>query len=343
MNTQHRDMNGTRKTIIGTILSICILACMLVVSFYTLRFFRISGISPQLVYQAATKNYSGLKQTDGRTSILLLGISGGSRDGSQLTDTMLVVSANLRTGRVLLVSVPRDIWSPTIKDKINSAYYYGEQKKKKGGLMLSKVVVEDTIGLPIHYVFRIDFSGFIRLIDSIGGIDVNIPRSFVDTQFPADDTQSDACKLHPDSDVCIYTTVSFTHGMDHMSGKRALTYARSRHANGEEGSDFARSKRQQEILLAVKNKLLHPTQWFSPERFKAVLSIWPEAVEHTANAGEGISLFSLFFRSSDPDTKKLAIDHLFESPDPSVFGGRFVLVPIESWDAIYAYMAKEIR
>ncbi len=338
MNTHDRD--GRRRMIAGRVRNSIVLISVVVVVFYILRFVRISGISPQLVYRIATHNYRSLKQTDGRTSVLLLGISGGNREGSQLTDTMLVATANLLTGSVSLLSVPRDIWSSTLKDKINSAYYHGEQKKKAGGLVLSKVVVEDTIGIPIHYVFRIDFDGFTRLIDNLGGIDVRIPRSFVDTQFPTEDTKRDACTREPDSQTCIYTTVSFAQGIEHMDGKRALTYARSR---GEEGSDFARSVRQQEVLLAVKNTVLHPTRWLTPARFTALRALWPEAVEHTATVGEGAALFSLFFRSRTSDTKMVAIDHLFESPDPGSFWGRYVLVPIESWESVHAYVENELR
>ena len=73
---------------------------------------------------------------------------------------MFTLSLNTATKTVALISIPRDIWSETLKDKVNTAYHYGEEKKKGGGLLLSKVSVEDVIGIPVQYAVVIDFSGF---------------------------------------------------------------------------------------------------------------------------------------------------------------------------------------
>ena len=75
------------------------------------------------------------------------------------------VSLDFKKRKALLVSLPRDIWSPTLRDKINSAFHYGEEKKKGGGLTLAKFVVEEVLGQPVHYSILVDFSSFKGLID----------------------------------------------------------------------------------------------------------------------------------------------------------------------------------
>ena len=98
-----------------------------------------------------------LASSSDRTNILLLGIGGGNHEGSDLTDTMMVLSLDNKKKTSAFISVPRDIWSETLKDRVNSAYHYGEEKKKGGGLLLAKVTVEDIVGMPIHYAVVVDF------------------------------------------------------------------------------------------------------------------------------------------------------------------------------------------
>ena len=107
-------------------------------------------LTPGTVIRLLFDSGAPLQATGGRTNILLLGIAVGSHPGSDLTDTMMILSFAPENRTLAFISLPRDIWSETLQDKINSAYHYGEEKKKGGGLVLAKTIVEDVSGLPIH-------------------------------------------------------------------------------------------------------------------------------------------------------------------------------------------------
>ena len=114
-----------------------------------------------------------LKTYDNQVNILLLGIAGGQHEGPNLSDSNIVANYNFKTNKLTTVSIPRDLWSPTLNDKINSAYAYGEAKKPgKGGFILAKAEIEAVIGLPIQYAAVVDFQQFKELIDFLGGIEI---------------------------------------------------------------------------------------------------------------------------------------------------------------------------
>ncbi len=200
---------------------------------------------------------TSLPASSGRTNFLIMGREGpgSSRAGTDLTDTMILalVAAD---GDTVMLSIPRDLWVSSLRAKINTAYYYGEQRQPGGGgIILAKAAVEEVIGQPVHYAVVIDFAGFEQIIDLIGGVDINVDRSFVDNKFPVPGRENDDCG----KDVqhrCRYQTVQFAAGWQHMDGATALKFVRSRQAEGEEGTDFARSRRQEKLLLALKSKLL---------------------------------------------------------------------------------------
>ena len=213
------------------------------------------GLTPVSMFQLATDGEAMVKSDNGRVNILLLGVGGGIHEGPDLTDTIIVISFHLTKKRLALISIPRDVWSDSLKDRVNSAYHYGEAKKEGGGLTLSKIIIEDIAGVPIHYAMVIDFSQFETLIDYIGGIDVVVPAAFTDTQYPIAGKENDECG----GDLtyrCRYQTLTFEKGLQHMDGSRALMYVRTRHAEGGDGNDFARGRRQQDVIIAVKTKIL---------------------------------------------------------------------------------------
>jgi len=200
-----------------------------------------------------------------RVTVLLLGFGGAGHDGGYLTDTLQVMSFEPKTGAVTLISVPRDLWIqvPSYQGRgdywgrINEAYTVGMgqvdrndmnvpyAKHDAGGQQAMKAVSQ-VLGIQIDYWISMDFVGFRRFIDAIGGVDVNVERAFTDTEYPNND----------DADVDpSYRTVHFDAGLQHMDGETAITFARSRHAP-EDGSDFGRSRRQQLLMEAVKDKVV---------------------------------------------------------------------------------------
>lgn len=213
-----------------------------------------------------------LKQTDGRTNILLLGIGGGNHDGPNMTDSIMVISFKQNsTTSVVLISLPRDIYLENLGDKINSAYDTGKTKKPDGGgILLAKSAVSEITGIPIHYALVIDFSGFEKAINLLGGIDVKIENTFDDYQYPISGKENDLCGMDPgkkeEEYLCRYEHLHLDAGPAHLSGEEALKYVRSRHASGDEGTDFARARRQQIVLEAVKTKILSLNTLLQPQR-----------------------------------------------------------------------------
>lgn len=303
-------------------------------------FMRGTSLTPSILVRLLFDTGAPLKKTDNKTNILLLGIPGGTHAGPTLTDSITVLSLD-RNKSLTLVSLPRDIWSETLKDKINSAYFYGEEKKKGGGMLLSKVVSEDVIGIPIHYALVVDFSGFKRVIDEIGGIDVAVARSFIDPEFPIEGKEEDLCNGDR-TFACRYETVQFQAGMTHMDGMTALKYIRSRHAEGQEGTDFARGRRQQEVILALKQKLTTPGAWMSFDRIKSLTNAFDEATDTDMNIGELLTIGKIMARIGQEHIGKVSIQDLLYDPPLWQYDGKYVLVPREGFPAIHEYIKSKL-
>lgn len=186
-------------------------------------------------------------QSEEQMNVLILGIGGPGHEGSNLTDSILFASVNLKDHKVGLVSIPRDLAYPLGGgrfEKINSVHAYAEQEAPGEGAVRTAQAFSQLFDTRIDHVVRIDFQGFTKLIDAIGGITVPVENGFTDPSYPSNSP--------PNS----WKTVSFKKGSQEMNGERALTFARSRHGNNGEGTDFARSRRQQLVMIAVRDKLL---------------------------------------------------------------------------------------
>jgi LCP family protein required for cell wall assembly len=240
-------------------------------------------------------------------SFLLLGYGGGVHDGTYLTDTMMVVRLDTKTKNVTLFSIPRDLWVklPTksgadFHTKINAVYQlelfpddFPDLKK-----ISTKTVLSQITGLSIDGYVSINFAGFTKAIDILGGIDVDVKKPFTDTQYPIDGKEKDLCdketedlfkkaepftapgfnpeqrdQLFKDEPKfeefmknatispelafpCRYEKLDFKSGINHMDGKTALKFARSRHSL-DDGGDFNRALRQQQLIEAIKNKIIN--------------------------------------------------------------------------------------
>jgi LCP family protein required for cell wall assembly len=248
-------------------------AIVLVVLLFSVLFFNQIITSFSFLYNLTLNNTIELKKEKGGSfNILLLGIGGGSHDGPELTDTIILTNINLSTKTVNLISVPRDLWIPKLKDKINKAYSSGQEKGKQG-MLLAKATAQEVLGQQIDYVVVLDFSGFTKLVDYLGGIDVNVLNTLDDYNYPLDGKEVDVCdkstgeieqfSATASAEIdfwefysCRYTHLHIDKGLVHMDGKTALSFVRSRHAEGAEGTDFARSARQQQVIAAIRQKIL---------------------------------------------------------------------------------------
>lgn len=203
-------------------------------------------------------------QNGERISVLLVGFGGPGHDGGYLTDSIQVMTFDPKEGSITLISLPRDLFIQIPAQngrggywgRINEAYTAGMgnvdrnemrvsyEKHEAGGQLAMKAVAQ-VLGIPIDYWISMDFVGFKQFIDAIGGVDVNVEKAFVDYQYPNNDDAS----VDPS-----YRTVRFAAGMQHMDGETAIAFARSRYS-AEDGNDFSRSRRQQLLMSAVKDKL----------------------------------------------------------------------------------------
>lgn len=222
-----------------------------------------------VLFQVVFNNKIELRKSDHNINVLILGKAGGQHEGPDLTDTIIFSSLDIKKQRVTMVSIPRDLWSFDLKGKVNTAYLVGESKKKGGGITLAKSVINRIVGQPIDYAIVIDFSGFEKSVDLLGGIDVEVNRGFDDYEYPITGKENDPCENKPEeldalatassqleAFPCRYIHVRFDSGRQHMDGETALRFVRSRHAQGPEGSDFARSQRQEKIINSLRDKVL---------------------------------------------------------------------------------------
>jgi LCP family protein required for cell wall assembly len=239
--------------------------------------YKTAGIYP-FVFQLLFNKQVELKQTtDNKINILLLGIGGGNHDGPNLTDTIILANVDPKGNKVTLVSIPRDLWFPDLNGtnkKINGAY-------ADGGLIEAKAAISKITGQSIDYGIRVDFSGFVKAVDIVGGLDINVDNTFDDYQYPISGKEDDACGLSEqaiqqfiatdsaEADLplefpCRYKHLHFDKGLQRIDGETALEFVRSRHGTGVESGDFARSKRQEKVITAFKNKILSPQTLINP-------------------------------------------------------------------------------
>jgi len=215
---------------------------------------------------------------NGRTNILILGKGGEGHEAPDLTDTIMVASISYKNPQISFIPLPRDIWIKELRAKLNSVYYWGNKKQEKGGLILAKSAVEKLLDEPIQYGVVVDFSGFKKIIDILGNIEVEVEREFTDTKFPIPGRENDLCD--GDSEYnCRYETITFKKGKQLMDGETALKFVRSRHAEGDEGTDLARSARQQKVISAIKEKALSPQIIFSQKKIDELITALEEHVE----------------------------------------------------------------
>ena len=178
-----------------------------------------------------------------RTTILLLGVDARSGQTVARTDTIMLLTVNPETGAVGMMSIPRDLKvhpTPLNRDmKITSVYPAGEAAGYPGGgPALLNETIEELLGYSADYYIVVNFEGFKQIIDLIGGVDIDVPYEIYDDKYP-------------DENFGYLPPVHFLPGNQHMDGDTALKYARTRHAD----NDYARAGRQQQVIMAIKDKV----------------------------------------------------------------------------------------
>jgi LCP family protein required for cell wall assembly len=285
--------------------------------------------------------------------VLFLGIGGGKHDGPLLTDTIIYASIDPKSQKITLISIPRDLWVPDLEPankKINGAYAYGEEEQKNGGLILMKAAVEKILKQPVDYILRIDFNGFVKAIDEVGGIDVNVEKSFEDLEYPISGKEIDDCGFTADefekratssaiaeAFPCRYEQVFFKQGIEHMDGSRALKFVRSRHAVGSEGTDFARAKRQEIVIEAFKNKIFSLNTLLNPGKLMGLYDVFQDSIHTNIQQSEYDDFVKLAQKMKDAQTNNVVFFYsdpysekqgIFINPLPSAeYDNQWILIP----------------
>lgn len=196
-------------------------------------------------------------ENKGRVNILLLGIGGKGHSGGDLTDTIMVASVKPGTNEASLLSIPRDLYvkipNTNKSSKINAVKFLGDKSREKNGIELLKQTVSEVSGLDIHYYIQLDFSGFIKIVDDLEGIDVYLKNDINDPAYPNFNRGYDPFYIKK--------------GWHHLDGATALKVARSRHSTM---GDFDRIERQQDIIKAVKQKAFEKYSEFDVFTLKKV-------------------------------------------------------------------------
>ncbi len=314
-----------------------------------------------------------LQETNGQTNILLLGIGGGSHDGPNLTDTIIFASINQKTNTIHLISIPRDLWvvNGNTGEKINEAYADGQDNNGKG-LVYTKAVVENVIGQPIHYGLRIDFGGFVKAVDLLGGLDVQVDETLDDYNYPIEGKEDDSCGHTPEEvqqfsatdsaemDAwklfsCRYTHLHVDKGLQHMNGITALEFVRSRHGVGDEGTDFARSHRQQFVIEAFRNKVLSAGILFNPSKIVGLYGILKDSIDTDISQEDFAPFISLAQKLKSAKMYSTVIDYgdsvtgrpglLEQGPIDKAHSFAYILIPRvgdQNFSEIHAYVTCEL-
>ncbi len=203
--------------------------------------------SPSVPYPTAIPPPAILSDYPDVITFLLIG-SDKRPGGSYRTDTMVIAILRPKEDQVSLISIPRDLWVYIPEwemQRVNTAYMHGEiSGYPGGGPQLLKDTIEYNLGLHIDHTAMVEFDGFRRIVDTLGGIDLPVACAYTDWRLISPE-------LDPENENNWYLYTAGP-GLMHMDGDLALWYARSR----SKSNDFDRGRRQQEVLRAIYSRAL---------------------------------------------------------------------------------------
>jgi LCP family protein required for cell wall assembly len=268
---------------------------------------------------------------NGYTNIVLLGDGGHVRDGADLVDTIIVASIDFKNGTVSMLSIRRDYYltNPEYNThKINELYRNNKKTMGDDGYSLFAKAAGEITGLDIPYYARVDFNAFVEVVDSLGGITVDVKEPIYDPYYPNEMDDG-------------YTVFELKAGPQEMNGETALKFTRSRKTT----SDFDRALRQQQVIMALKEKAMSKDVLTSP---KTLMKLY-DAIRSNLNTNLSLTeMITLAGLAQKIDRSKLVTKVLHD--DPTREGGflytperqytnnQFALVPDgDNLDMIHQY------
>jgi LCP family protein required for cell wall assembly len=276
---------------------------------------------------------------DERLNILLVGYGGPGHDGPYLTDSIMLLSIRPASREAVMISLPRDLWvkipalprNGSLVGKLNSAYAIGtdhtsypnvrtDWKTDTGGGDLAAATVSPVTGQHVDYWVGVDFKAFRDVVNALGGVRVNVPTGLDDPYFPQGETTG---TMH----------VHINAGWQQFDGERALEYARSR----ETTSDFDRSKRQQLVMLAVRQRAVSLN---AVPRLFSVLGALRNNVRTNLRPAEMRQLADLAGQLKDKDIRHIGVDTTNLLRNTVSGNGQYILVPLDpTYGTLQQYLA----
>jgi LCP family protein required for cell wall assembly len=257
---------------------------------------------------------SNVPQT-GAFTVLLLGSDDDSKFEADhvLTQSMILVRVIPATKQVIMLSIPRDLWVPLSSGgsyKIDGAYSYG-------GAGEAIATVQQNFGVHINYYIWVGLLGLIRVIDAIGGVDVVTSNPVLDDYYPLDIYSNNRYG---------YSRIAVLGGAQHLDGVHALQYVRSRHNDLQ--SDFGRSRRQQQVLLAIRQK----AKQLSPEDLPALAQAIGGELKTNISINQVGQMLPLAASFDNPDAiQQIVLASPYTSggaPDDSLYGNWNLILPL---------------
>ena len=277
------------------------------------------------------------RDENGYTNVLLLGDGGHVRDGADLIDTIMVASFDYEDNSVALLSIPRDLYieadetlGVTYGGKINELYRNHKNliENENDRFELFKRVAGEVVGLDIQYYVRVDFNAFVEVVDSLGGITVDVQEDIYDPFYPNETDDG-------------YTLFTISKGLQEMDGETALKFVRSRKTT----SDFDRAGRQQLVIEAIQQEALGKNILTSPGKLKDIYYAIQNNVNTDMTLREMISMAGV---GKNMDRSKVVRKVIHDdpgqeggflyTPERELYNGQFVLIPFgNNLDLIHKY------
>ena len=290
----------------------------------------ITGFKPEDVLFALGSELK--KDEHGYTNIVLLGDGGHLRDGADLVDTIMVASIDYSKNAVSLLSIPRDYYVKNVNwpGKINELYRNNKRQFKSDDELygLFQTVTGEIADLDVQYYVRVNFNAFVEIVDSLGGITVDVKEDIYDPYYPNETDDG-------------YTIFEVKKGIQEMDGETALKFVRSRKTT----SDFDRAFRQQQVLEAVRAKALSLDLLTNTGKLKKLYSAISANMNTNMSIREIIAMaaFAKNFDRSHLISKVIHDDPgqdggFLYTPERALYNDLFVLVPFgDNLDLIHKY------
>ncbi len=288
---------------------------------------------------------------DGRVNVLLLGRGGEGHDGADLTDTIVIASINPIQKEAALLSIPRDLYVQSGSygghSKINAVFANAKNnalansspsdservaKAEAAGFKAIEDIIQSKIGIPIHYHAVIDFAGFAKAIDTVGGVDVDV---------------SESLSVYEGNMWLMgqHYTLNVPQGKSHFNGIRALAFSRSRHTSAR--GDFDRSERQRLIMVALKDKIFSAGTYGNPLKINQLMGDFGNHIRTNLGLNEVKRLYEI---GSEIPSNKIASVDLATPPNnyitTGMIDGQSVVYPragLDNYKEIQYYVRNRLK